>query len=476
MGAPDQAIMLAMDVPPETKYVAVDDADVAYQVLGAGPPDLLYFYGFGSQLDLLWDRPLAADYFRYLASFSRLILFDRRGTGLSDPLSRQDLADWNDSDEEDRGAGTEARSRRVLSNWEEWAKDLKAVLDAARSRRAAIFAAVDSGPIACLFAATYPDRVSALILHNSSARFLVADDYPIGQSAESVDNLVSLVRSHWGTRELQLIANPGMDEETNLYNAKIGRAAATPRTAAAQYEYILRHVDVREALPLIQAPTLVFQNETPLVPIDHGHYLVEHIPSAQFVQLSGTGLGVLVDDPAIADGIREFLTGDLPGPEAGRTLATVVFTDIEGSTARLASLGDRRWGRLLHRHDQSVRGQISRFGGRAIKTTGDGFLASFDHPSTAIRCGQAVLTSTRDLGLDLKIGLHAGECVDRGDDLEGIAVHIAARVCALARGNEVLATRTVRDLVFGTDIEFVEREREYELKGAPGLWKLFAVR
>lgn len=464
-----------MDVPPQTRYVAVDDADVAYQVLGEGPPDLLYFYGFGSQLDILWDLPLTAEYFRKLASFSRLILFDRRGTGLSDSLSRRHRASWKEWDEEQRSE-PESLPRRDLSNWEEWAKDLQAVLDAAESRRAAIFAAVDSGPIACLFAATYPDRVSALMLHNSSARFLVADDYPIGQTTETIDFLVELVRAHWGSRELQLFANPGRDEETNMFNAKIGRAAATPRTAAAQYEYILRHVDVRAALPLIQAPTLVFQNETPLVPLEHGHYLVEHIPNARIVQLSGSGLGVLADDPAISDGIREFLTGEPAGPEAGRTLATVVFTDIKGSTERATEMGDRRWARLLRRHDERVRRQIDRFGGRAIKTTGDGFLASFDHPSTAIRCGQDILSSIHDLGLVLRIGLHTGECLDRGVDLDGIAVHIAARVCARARGNEVLVTRTVRDLVFGTDIEFVERKREYKLRGAPGLWQLFAVR
>jgi class 3 adenylate cyclase len=466
--------MLSMDVPPDTRYAAVGDADVAYQILGEGPPDLLYFYGFGSQLDLLWDRPLTADYFQRLASFSRLILFDRRGTGLSDPLFRPDLVGWRDL-AADRAAESDPRTLSDHSNWEEWAKDLKAVLDAAESRRAAIFAAVDSGPIACLFAATYPDRVGALILHNSSARYVAADDYPIGQPAESVDNLVALVRSHWGTRELQLIANPGMDEETNLFNAKIGRAAATPRAAAAQYEYILRHVDVREALPLIQAPTLVFQNQTPLVPIEQGHYLVEHIPSAQFVELSGTGLGVPADDPAITDGIREFLTGDLPDPEPGRMLATVLFTDIEGSTERLASLGDNRWGYVLSRHDQRVGEQIGRFGGRAIKTTGDGFLAAFGYPSTAIRCGQAILAATSELGLSLRVGMHTAECRDRGHDLEGIAVHIAARVCALARGREVLVTRTVRDLVFGTDIQFVERDREYELKGVPGSWKLFVA-
>ncbi len=467
--------MLPMDVPPETKYVAVGEADVAYQVLGAGPPDLLYFYGFGSQLDLLWDRPLTADYFRDLASFSRLILFDRRGTGLSDPLSRQDLAEWKDSDEEDRDAGPDSLPRRVLSNWEEWAKDLQAVLDAAPS----VVPPSSPPPTQARSPASSLPRIPiASVPSFSTTRRLVTSRRTTTRSASRPSG--STTWSSWS-------GHPGAHGICSSWPIRVWTkkpTSSTPRSDVQQrrpgprppkFEYILRHVDVREALPLIQAPTLVFQNQTPLVPIDHGHYLVEHIPRSEFVQLSGASLGVAVDDPAITGGIREFLTGDLPGPEAGRTLATVVFTDIEGSTARLASLGDQRWGKLLHRHDERVRQQISRFGGRAINTTGDGFLAAFDYPSTAIRCGQAILAASRDLGLPLRVGLHTGECKDRGDDLEGIAVHIAARVCAMARASEVLVTRTVRDLVFGTDIQFVERDREYELKGVPGLWKLYVV-
>jgi pimeloyl-ACP methyl ester carboxylesterase len=246
-----------VDEPPDTKYVAVGNSDVAYQVLGEGPLDLLYSMASAHSLTCSGDLHGSAAYFRHLATFCRLILFDRRGTGLSDSLS----------------GGT-------LSTWEEWVEDVGAVLDAAGSRRAAIFAAVDSGPIASLFAATHPERVNALILHNSSARYLVAEDYPIGQPAVSVDEVVQLVRSKWGTVDLQLIAHPGGDEEVNRINAKIGRATATPRTAAAQFDYVLRHVDVREALPLIQAPTLIFHNRNPLVPMEHGRYLTEHIPNA----------------------------------------------------------------------------------------------------------------------------------------------------------------------------------------------------
>jgi class 3 adenylate cyclase len=442
-----------MDGPPETKYVAVGDSDVAYQVLGEGPLDLLYFYGFGSQIDLLWDHPATAAYFQHLASFCRLILFDRRGTGLSDSLS----------------GGT-------VSTWEEWVEDLGAVLDTAGSRRAAIFAAVDSGPIASLFAATHPERVNALILHNSSARYLVAEDYPIGQPTESVDEVVELVRSTWGTVGLQLIANPGGGEEVNRINAKIGRAAATPRTAAAQFDYVLRHVDVREALPLIQAPTLVFHNRNPMVPMEHGRYIAEHIPDASFVELLDASVAVDVGDPTFTDRFSEFLTGELRIPAAGRILATVLFTDIVKSTEHLVRLGDQRWVEMLERHNECVRDQVRLFGGREVNTTGDGFVTSFDVPSNAIRCGQEIIKSTQNLGLDLRVGLHTGECVIHGEDLAGVALNIAARVCASAGAGEVLVSATVRDSVAGSGIEFVERG-EYELKGvSPEPWKLFTVR
>ena len=346
-----------MDNPPDTKYVEVGDSDVAYQVLGEGPHDLLYFYGFGSQLDLLWDYP-GSNNLRDLASSLRLILFDRRGTGLSDPLSP--------------GA---------LSTWEEWAEDLGAVLDAAGSQSATIFATVDSGPIACLFAAFHPDRVNGLILHNSSARYLVADDYPIGIPPEQAERVVELVRSQWGTVALQAIANPGMNEDSDRINAKMGRAAATPRTAAAQFDYILRNIDVRQFLPKIQARTLVFNNKNGLVPIEQGRYLADHIPDALFTELPGTFLAVDAGDRTVTDRIIEFVTGELPEPQHETTLATVLFTDIVDSTPRALSLGDRKWIELLDKHDQCVRDLIKQFKGREINTTGDGFVVSFDVPS-----------------------------------------------------------------------------------------------
>jgi len=265
-------------------------------------------------------------------------------------------------------------------------------------------------------------------------------------------------------------------EEVNRINAKIGRAAATPRTAAAQFDYVLRHVDVREALPLIQAPTLVFHNRNPMVPMEHGRYIAEHIPDASFVELLDASVAVDVGDPTFTDRFSEFLTGELRIPAAGRILATVLFTDIAKSTEHLVRLGDQRWVEMLERHNECVRDQVRLFGGREVNTTGDGFVTSFDLPSNAIRCGQEIIKSTQNLGLDLRVGLHTGECVIHGEDLAGVALNIAARVCASAGAGEVLVSATVRDSVAGSGIEFVERG-EYELKGvSPEPWKLFTVR
>ncbi len=392
---------------------------------------------------------------RRLASFSRLILFDRRGTGLSDPLS--------------------VRSKFTL---DEWAHDVEVVLEAAGSTRTALFAAVDSGPIACRFAATHPERVSALILHNSSARYLIADDYQIGVPAERVDEIVDVVRSTWGKVDLQRLANPGLNPRADRLNAKIGRAAATPRAAAAQYDYLLRSVDVRDLLPDIQAPTLVFHKANLLVPIEHGRYLAEHIPGASFVELEGSALAVDYSDPTFTAKVREFLTGEPSAVPYERILATVLFTDMEGSTDLAASLRDVPWERLLDMHDQSTRDQLDRFRGREHKPTGDGFLLSFPSPSHAIECAQAIIDSAHeDLNLELRVGLHSGECQVREDgDLAGIIVNIAARVCEKANPGEILVTRAVRDQLLGTEIQFVQRKTRTKLKGAPGTWELYAVR
>jgi class 3 adenylate cyclase/alpha-beta hydrolase superfamily lysophospholipase len=437
---------------PTTNYVALGDADVAYQVLGDGPLDVLYCYGLGSHIELLWDIPAVAEVLTSLAAFSRLILFDRRGTGASDGVSLS-----------------------AMPTWEEWTEDILAVVDGAGSKRTAILAAGDAGPIAMLFAATHPERVGALVLVNTSARYLAGDDYPTGASPDEVDAFVELMAAGWGTPELTRMISPSVahDPETVRLRAMINRAAATPRNAAAQFGYILRSLDVRSALPLIQAPTLVLHSgENAFVPVSHGRYIADHIAGARFTEMSGGDAGLTPS--MLPDEVAEFLTGERPVVQVERILTTVLFTDIVGSTARAASLGDQRWRSLLDAHDRAVREQLGRFRGREINTTGDGFVVSFDGPARAIRCAQAVMEVTGNLGAQLRIGLHTGECEVRGDDLGGLAVHIAARVGALATPGEVLVSGTVKDLVVGSGIEFDARG-EHQLKGVPGSWKLFAV-
>ena len=437
---------------PETRYVAVGDADVAYQVLGEAPLDLLFCYGLGSHIELNWQVPTIAEFYGRLASFSRLIIFDRRGTGASDGVPRN-----------------------VVPTLEEWTEDMAAVLDAAGSARTAILATIDTGPIAILYTAMHPERVSALVLLNTAARFIEAEDYPIGASPETVDALVEMVGAGWGTPEFLALANPSADQEFLRLTAQVLRASATPRTAASQYNNVLRN-DVRQALPLIQVPTLVLHvKEQPFTPVDLGHYLAEHIDGATFVELPGGDLSFTPANQVVADQVAEFLTGERPVVEVERILTTVLFTDIVGSTERAASIGDHRWRALLDAHDRTVRDQLRRFRGREINTTGDGFFASFDGPARAIRSAQAIAEATARLGVELRVGLHTGECEVRGDDLGGLAVHIAARVGALAGPGEVLVSGTVKDLVVGSGIEFDDRG-ENELKGVPGVWRLFTVK
>jgi len=442
-----------MTESPETRFVAVGDADIAYQVLGEGPPDLLYCYGMGSHMELAWESPAYAEFYTRLASFSRLIMLDRRGTGSSEGISRT-----------------------AIPTWEESTEDIVAVLSAAGSKRAAIFAAMDSGPVAILLAAMHPEMVSALILFNSSARYLEADDYPIGHSPDAVDTFVEAITAGWGTDEFTRLANPSMadDAEWVHLTSKAIRSSATPRTAAAQLNYNLRN-DVRQALPLIQAPTLVLHvQESALVPIAHGRYLAEHISGATFVELPGGDNTTTPELYVMADEIAEFLTGERPVVEIERILTTVVFTDIVGSTERASSLGGKRWRALLDAHDRVVRDQLRRFHGREINTTGDGFVASFDGPARAIRCAQTITAAAGKLGIKLRVGLHTGECEIRGDDLGGVAVHIAARLESFADPGQIVVTGTVKDLVVGSGINFEDRG-EHELKGVPGSWKLFAV-
>jgi class 3 adenylate cyclase/alpha-beta hydrolase superfamily lysophospholipase len=430
--------------------VDVGGAEVAYQIVGQGPPDVVWVTGFG-HVDLQWEEPVLAAFLERLASFSRLIRFDRRGTGASDAIPD--------------GA---------MPTWEEWADDMRAVLDATGSEQSAVLAVGDSGPIGLLFTAMQPERVSALILANSTARRLRADDYPMGVPPEAVDDLVEMRKATWGTPDLVPMSFPNRanDPEFVQWIAKLMRASATPRSAAAQFRYIMESLDARHALPLIRVPTLVLHTEDNLFySLEEGRYLADHIVGAKFVELPG-GDHWLPSSPTAIEEIVEFLTGERPEVEVDRILTTLLFTDVVGSTERAAALGDQAWRSLLDAHDRTVRDHLRRFRGKEINTTGDGFLASFDGPARAIRCALAMAEATRPLGIDLHLGLHTGECEVRGDDLGGLAVHIAARVASLAGPGEVLVSSTVKDLVVGSRIDFVDRG-EHELKGVPGSWLLY---
>jgi class 3 adenylate cyclase len=435
---------------PQTRYVDVGGADVAYQMVGQGPPDMVWVPGL-THIDLQWGSPVAAAFLERLASFSRLILFDRRGTGASDAIPDH-----------------------AVPTWEEWVDDVRAVLDAAGSERTAVFAETDGGPIGLLFTAMQPERVSALILFSTSARRLRADDYPMGIAPEVVDVWVEMVRATWGTPELAAMAYPSRANDPQFLQdfARGMRAMATPGSVAAMYRYIIESLDAREALPLIRVPTLVLHTKDNLLySNEEGRYLADHIDGAKFVELPRGDVSVISSATAVEE-IGEFLTGERPAVEIDRILTTLLFTDIVSSTERTASIGDQAWHSLLDAHDRTVRDHLRRFRGKEINTTGDGFLASFDGPARAIRCALALAEATRALGIDLHLGLHTGECEVRGDDLGGLAVHIAARIGALAVPGEVLVSGTVKDLVVGSRIDFVDRG-EHELKGVPGSWRLY---
>jgi class 3 adenylate cyclase len=439
---------------PRTSYVDVGGADVAYKVVGDGPIDLLYFYGIGGHIEFLWDTDGWYAEIPRLAAFSRLIVFDHRGAGASERFPHN-----------------------AVPTWEQWAEDAEAVLDAVGSSQAALFAGIDAGPIALLFAAMHPERVRALVLLNTTARYLASDDYAIGILPDVADAFIEVMPSLWGTPEFVALANPSLAHNQHPLEsyARQLRCGATPRSAAAQYDIMFRSMDVRSALPLIQAPTLVIHSrDNVFIPSEMGRYLAEHIRGAKFVDVAGGDTGITPANVLLLDEVEEFLTGERTHVDIERILTTVLFTDIVGSTELAASLGDRRWRALLDDHDRVVRDQLRRFRGREVKTTGDGFVASFDGPARAIRCAQGIGEVTRRLGVQVRTGLHTGECEVRDNDLGGLAVHIAARVGARAAPGEVLVSGTVKDLVVGSGIDFQDRG-EHELRGVPGTWKLFAV-
>jgi class 3 adenylate cyclase len=440
-------------VPPETRYAKSGDVNIAYQVVGDGPLDLVYVPGWISNIELMWEEPAHARLLRRLASFSRLILFDKRGTGMSDavPVER-------------------------LPTLEQRMDDVRAVMDAAGSERAALFGSSEGGLMSVLFAATYPNRTRALVTLAIYAKRLWSQDYPWAPAAEARAAEIESIERNWGGEMDISDLAPSADEAFKRRAVAYLRRSASPGAAAA----LLRmntQIDVREALPTISVPTLVLQRVGDRdVNVEEGRWIAGQIPSAKYVELPGDEHLIWAGDvDAVVDEVEEFLTGSRPVPEPDRVLATVLFTDIVGSTERAAELGDRRWRDVLEQHHGVVRRELERFRGREVDTAGDGFLATFDGPARAIRCACAVAEAVGELGLQVRAGVHTGECELLGrDNVAGVAVHTGARVAAAAQPGEVLASQTVKDLVAGSGIEFEDRG-VHELKGVPGEWRLYAV-
>jgi class 3 adenylate cyclase len=436
-----------------TRYAqSADGTNIAYQVHGDGPLDLVFVPGFVSHAELVWEEPAIARFLRRLASFSRLIFFDKRGQGLSDRLGRPPTL-------------------------EESMDDLGAVMDAADSGQAAIFGISEGGPMSVLFAATYPDRVSSLILYGTFARMTKAPDFPEGVSAERLDSWAEMVHEEWGGAVGVNVWAPSEagNPEFERWWGRLLRQGTSP-SGAIELMNLYKEIDVRSVLPAIDAPALVLHHSGDrLVPARQARYLAERIPDARYVELDGIDhLPMVGDQNALLDEVEEFLVGSRRAHEAERALATVLFTDIVGSTETAARLGDSRWRDLLERHDATVRRELAIYRGREVKTMGDGFLATFDGPARAIRCACAIRDELRQTGIDVRAGIHTGEVDLIGTDVGGMAVNIGARVGAIGGAGEVLVSSTVRELVVGSGIDFDDRG-SHQLKGAPGEWRLFAV-
>jgi class 3 adenylate cyclase len=434
-----------MYTAPPTSYARSGDARIAFQVLGQGPPDVVQVGGPASHLDLQWEDPGYAGAYRRLASFSRLIRFDRRGTGLSDPVEQAVTLDQQ-------------------------MDDLDAVLDAVGVERVALIAAVEAG-LCAMYAASHPHRVTALVLVNTAVSGgLVLDEQRRGE-------MLDLIENHWGEGAFVSLFAPSRAGDPRFVEwwTRFERACVTPSMARKLIDLNIRS-DLSGVLPAIRVPTLVMQQrDSPLVPPDAGREVAALIPGARLVEAPGSDAYDWPggDDPE-TDVIEEFLTGRRPQRAPERVLATVLFTDIVASTDRAAELGDRAWRDLLDRHNELVRDRLERFRGHEIKTIGDGFLATFDGPTRAIQCASDIVEAVHPLGLAIRCGLHTGECELLDGDARGIAVHIGSRVCSYARADEVLVSSTVRDLAVGSELEFEDRGT-HRLRGVPGEWRLFAL-
>jgi pimeloyl-ACP methyl ester carboxylesterase len=439
-------------MPPETRYAVNGTVNIAYQVVGEGPRDLVFVPGFVSNVEVAWEEPHFARFLERLASFSRLILFDKRGTGLSDRVAD-------------------------MPSLEVRMDDVRAVMDAVGSEHAALFGISEGAPMCVLFAATYPERTEAVIMAGGYARRAWAPDHPWGRTEEQCQRSIDTILNEWGgpidieARARSLHHDPSFRQWWGRYT----RMGASPADAARVVR-LTAEVDVRHVLPTIRVPTLIFHAiGDATVDVRYSRYMAERIPGAKYIELpSADHLPWLADADIVVEEVAEFLTGVRPVHEPDRVLATVLFTDIVGATEKAAGLGDRRWHELLDNHHAAVRRNLVRFRGREIDTAGDGFFAAFDGPARAVQCACAVADAVQPLGLEIRAGLHTGECEVMGAKVGGIAVHIGARVAALAGAGEVLVSSTVKDLVAGSGLRFANRGIK-PLKGVPGEWHIFAV-
>ena len=442
-------------VGAETKYVKSEAGYIAYQTFGEGPLDILFITNWATNLEVMWEEPSMNHFFARLASIGRVICFDKRGTGVSDPVP---LAH--------------------LPSLEDWMDDAREVLDAVGSEKVALIGDTEGGPMATLLTATYPERISAFILLNSYARLLRDEDYPQGMPESVAADLRQLFEATWGNGDILYLTAPeaAKDDRFRQWAARYQRLAMAPGEATIQYGWV-QQLDVRAVLPTISVPTLVIhRSDNPYYRVGHGRYLAESIPGARYVELPGTDSFPFHVGGAdqVLDEIQEFLTGVRAAPEPNRILATILFTDIVGSTEHAATMGDAHWREVLLAHDVLFRKRLEQYRGREIRSTGDGFLAIFDGPVRAITMATTLDDDLRKLGLEIRVGLHTGLVEINDEEVGGIAIHIANRVMSQASPGDVFVSRTVKDLVVGSGFRF-ESRGSHQLKGVPDEWRLFAV-
>jgi len=447
-----------IQMQPRTHYVRGPEGHVAYQVFGQGPRDIIFIPDHPNNIEIMWEEPALSRFLERLGAIGRVICYDKRGTGISDPVPL--------------GA---------IPTIERWMDDATTVIDAVGSQRVVVFGHGDGGPIAMLFAATYPKRTEALILGDTFARLRHADDYPDGLDEAAAAHKAQQLYEYWGRGErpiptYRLRWGARFEPLFMLWRARFERLSLSPGALETMYPVCDLDVDVRSVLGSIRVPTLVFhRRDNAWIPSAFGRHLAAHIADARFVEIDGVDHFYFHGDvDGILSAVEEFVTGAHGALEDDRVLATVLFTDIVGSTEKASSLGDRAWHDLLVRHDALVRRQIAHFRGREIASAGDGFLALFDGPARGVRCGLAIREAVRSLGLEVRAGVHTGECVRMGDNVGGIAVHIGARIAAQAGPGEVLTSSTVKDLVIGSGLKFEDRGNR-ALKGVEGEWRLFAA-